>query len=173
MADITNKTSRNDAQGVSASRRKLLRASAAAPFVATLHSGAAMANASALQCLINNVENPPTNLISDRIDTVMREEVQAGQLFDGTPIYYVNGKWRDAANYPHGKDPSGSDVPHFSYTGKVYVAKYYTVNNPTEPGSCEVIDTGTLYPEPRGNNVALHATCLQTSIVVSSSCEIS
>ena len=173
MADITNKTSRNDAQGVSASRRKLLRASAAAPFVATLHSGAAMANASALQCLINNVENPPTNLISDTIDTVMREEVQAGQLFDGTQIYYVNGQWRDNANNEYGPYDDVVNSEGFTHKGTVYVAKYYTVNNPTEPGSCEVIDTGTLYPEPRGNNVALHATCLQTSIVVSSSCEIS
>jgi hypothetical protein len=172
MADITNKTSRKDAQGISASRRKLLRASAAAPFVATLHSGAAMANASALQCLINNVENPPTNLISDTIDTVMREEVSAGTS-NGTPIYYVNFQWRDAANNIYGKEESGSDVANFLSSGRVYVAKYYTVNNPSKPGSCEVIDTGTLYPQPMGNNVALHATCLQTSIVVSSSCEIS
>lgn len=37
-----------------AARRRLLKAAAAAPFVATLHSGAARANASASQCVIDS-----------------------------------------------------------------------------------------------------------------------
>jgi hypothetical protein len=55
MTDDKTPEARNPAPGrTSAERRRLLKAAAAAPLVATVHTGAARANASASQCVIDS-----------------------------------------------------------------------------------------------------------------------
>ncbi len=82
---------RNNSVAVSEKRRKLLKASAATPLVATLTLGSEQANASAYQCASNNT-NPVTSKYSTSTDNFVR--VVANQyvhLTGGTPspIYEI------------------------------------------------------------------------------------
>ncbi len=92
---------------VSQGRRNLILASAAAPLVATLHSGAAMAASSALQCLGGDFSNKKflDNGNSINGDTAVRVDVpyfkRTGQNhkpgYEGYPqnIYYIDGGFYD------------------------------------------------------------------------------
>lgn len=74
-------------------RRRMLKAAAAAPFIATIHSGAARANASASQCVIDSKE------ASDGADVPLQTQApetpdewvrRKGQFADGTSnVYYT------------------------------------------------------------------------------------
>ncbi|TQE99081.1 MAG: hypothetical protein FKY71_10530 [Spiribacter salinus] len=57
----------------SALRRRLLKAAAATPVVATLHPGAAMANASAYQCITQHGDTVTNNTATDERDFVRKE----------------------------------------------------------------------------------------------------
>ena len=98
------------AASVDLSRRKLLRAAAAAPVLATIPSGAAFANASAYQCVITSKEQSDAGvpLMSRRDqDQWVRLAVTQqdfGTLDNGNPVtktgWLIDGNWYDDTGAP-------------------------------------------------------------------------
>lgn len=97
--DDTEQLDRNRSQ-----RRALLRAAASAPLVATLHSGAAGANASASQCVISGqtasnltLGGAPPYTVRSPDAWVRRAGQQAKARHSGRSfmVYKINGEWYD------------------------------------------------------------------------------
>ena len=101
--------------GPSLDRRRLLKASAfAAPIIATLPSGAAMANASASACIIKDFNNTHGSGLAgyrssaegpDQYLRVPAKLYSARKTGSSQTVYEVNGELYDAAGNPF--DPTG------------------------------------------------------------------
>lgn len=105
----------SNSSGVSKGRRRLLKASAAAPLVATLHPGAALAASSAFQCAGGDFSNKKFEDNGNSIngDTAMRVEIDyyerignAARLPDGTKLnqkklYLIDGQLFDQDGEVH------------------------------------------------------------------------
>jgi len=143
-------------QTISQKRRKLLIASASAPLIATLSSGAALANASAVQC-IDDVTSAPGAQFSENADSVVRMAVP---FYPDDEIYELETGFFDSSGSPFYDDPGQQD-------GVAYVLRMYT---PNSDNSC--VTSAGVWPQLQlgSSNTPLNGTCL-TSFIISDTCD--
>jgi hypothetical protein len=139
-------------------RRHLLKAAASAgPLIATLPSGEALANASALQCVINEQENPTTLvetsdatdpylridgfLVKDGSNNVIAYRITGAPFAGGDGLYVdLSGNRIDPASLP---TPNTEEATQFL---RVYGATNSPITGPedvtvavdTTPSGCEI-----------------------------------
>lgn len=121
MADPRD-TDRNEPTAPDTRRRRaLLKAGAAAPFIATLHSGSAFATASAFQCVAKNAKEMPRKSIDpnhDPLDNWVRSTVDVRQDDAHNLAYHIDGEWFTIDGYACNVD----DFPHDAGSRDVLVA---------------------------------------------------
>lgn len=168
-------------RGADSTRRRLLRAAAAAPLMATLPSGAAYANVSAFQCVVSSKtssdDGAPLMSRSGR-DTWVRQAVTTrrfrttqhgtAEVKDG---WLLGGVWYDANGQTFVPNLSGScsiatDYCPVGSPGTAYVLVIYRpVPDGVDPTSVDVIGLypqySTEYNRPsQVGNIGLFATCM-------------
>ncbi len=151
-------THSNKTVQVSEKRRKLLKASAAAPLVATLTSGVAQANASAFQC-INDAPTGTPFISGTTGDGAVR--VSATKYEKGTSVFYfVDGVMYDASGAVSNLTVTDLLNEGFTPTGGQVLVIY-------EPGA-DGLSATQLGPWPQqqigGINQPLYQSCL-TSLI--------
>ncbi len=141
---------------VSEKRRKLLKASAVTPLVATLPSGVAQANASAFQCINDEPTGTPFITGTDGAVRVAATKYEKGT----SAYYYVDSVMYDASGTVSSLTPDDLIADGYNpVSGQVYV-----VYEPASDG----LSVTPLGPWPQqqigGTNQPLYQSCL-TSLI--------
>ncbi len=152
-------THSNKTAQVSEKRRKLLKASAITPLIATLPSGVAQANASAFQCINDEPTGAPF-ISGVNGDGAVRVVATKYEKSGAPSYYYVDGAMYDESGT--GSSLSASDLINNGYSS--VSGEVYMVYQPASDG----LSVSPLGPWPKqqigGINQPLYQSCL-TSLI--------